>query len=152
MLSIEPRAGVLEVLNGDASWRSAAGRDEVSGAHVLPAAGHGFAPEEIFASEAMKRLLKELSQHYDLVILDCAPILTLAEVRDLAAQADGVIVVARRNKTPKLALQTAMTELRSINASVLGVVFNGADLGAPGRSSYADPLYFRAAKKEMYTA
>lgn len=152
MLDIEPRAGVLQVLRGDVSWRAAAGRDDASGAHVLPATDGSFTSEDVFNSDAMKRLVNDLANVYDFIILDCAPVLTLAEVRDLAALADGVVVVARRNKTPKLALQTAMTELRAINATVLGVAFNGVDVSAPGRLSYADPLYFAAAKKGMYTA
>jgi len=84
--------------------------------------------------------------------LDCAPVLTLADVRDLASLADGVVVVARRGKTPVLALQTAISELRAVNAEIIGIAFNGVDMSAPGRLSYADPLYFAHAEKNKYFA
>ncbi|WP_395647906.1 GumC family protein [Terricaulis sp.] len=150
LLCIEPTAGVLQVLHGEVNWRNVAGRDEPSGAHVLPAAGDAATAEDVFSTEAMRTLLRELSDAYELVILDCAPVLTLAEVRDLAAMADGVVLVARRNKTARAAVQTAINELRATNATILGVAFNGVDVTAPGRVSYADPLYFNHSEKDTY--
>ncbi len=150
MLCIEPRAGIAQVLRGEVSWREAAGSDEFSGAHILPAAVEEFTSEDLFGTEAMSELIRELSGVYDLVLLDCAPVLTLAEVRDLAAMADGVVLVARRNSTEIAALQTAVHELKAVNAQILGVAFNGVDLRSPGRLSYADPLYFSHAEKYKY--
>jgi Mrp family chromosome partitioning ATPase len=150
LLCIEPSAGVLQVLRGEVDWRTVAGRDEPSGAHVLPAATDEATAEDVFNTEAMRKLLKELSEAYELVILDCAPVLTLAEVRDLAALSDGVVLVARRNRTARAAVQTALSELRSTGASILGVAFNCVDVSAPGRLSYADPLYFNHAGRDVY--
>jgi Mrp family chromosome partitioning ATPase len=78
--------------------------------------------------------------------------LTLADVRDVTSLADGVVVVARRGRTPIIALQKAISELNAINAPILGVAFNGVDLRTPGRYSYADPLYFTHAQRGMYTS
>lgn len=150
MLCIEPSVGIAQVLRGVTPWREATGSDEFSGAHILPAAVEEFTAEDLFDSQAMRDLMSELSSVYDLVLLDCAPVLTLAEVRDLAAMADGVVVVARRNSTEVAALQTAVHELRAVNAQILGVAFNGVDVRAPGRLSYADPLYFSHAERRKY--
>jgi Mrp family chromosome partitioning ATPase len=97
-------------------------------------------------------LLEELRSTYDLIILDCAPVLTLADVRGLASLSDGAVVVARRGKTPVVALRHAINELEAINASIIGIALNGVDLRVPGRYSYADPLYFTHAERGMYTA
>jgi capsular exopolysaccharide synthesis family protein len=150
MLCIEPTVGIAQVLRGETSWREATGSDEFSGAHILPAAVEEFTAEDLFDSGAMRDLMRELSGAYDLVLLDCAPVLTLAEVRDLAAMADGVVLVARRNSTEVAALQTAVHELKAVNAQILGVAFNGVDMHAPGRLSYADPLYFSHAERRKY--
>ena len=151
LLNIEPKNGILQILRGETTWRAAAGEDELSGAHVIPAAGDGFTAEDVFGSVAMRQLLEELRSAYDLIILDCAPVLTLADVRALATLADGAVVVARRGKTPVVALRHAINELEAINASVIGIAFNGVDLRVPGRYSYADPLYFTHAQRGMYT-
>jgi polysaccharide biosynthesis transport protein len=152
MLCIEPIAGITQVLRGEKTWGEVTGRDEVSGAHILPAASEDFVAEDLFNSDAMRQLTRELSQCYDLIVLDCAPVLTLADVRDLASLADGVVVVARRGKTPILALQTAISELRAVNAEIIGIAFNGVDMSTPGRLSYADPLYFAHAARNQYLA
>lgn len=151
LLNIEPQNGILQVLRGETAWKSAAGEDELSGAHVIPAAGDGFTAEDVFGSVAMRQLLEELRSTYDLIILDCAPVLTLADVRDIASLADGAVVVARKGKTPIVALRQAVNELEAINASIIGVALNGVDLRTPGRYSYADPLYFTHAQRGMYT-
>lgn len=150
LLCIEPIAGIVQVLKGEVSWKSIVGRDVPSGAHVLPAAGDEATAEDLFNTEAMRRLLKDLAAEYELVILDCAPVLTLAEVRDLAAMSDGVVLVARRNKTARAAVTTAISELKATNAVILGVAFNGVDISAPGRTTYADPLYFNHADRDVY--
>ncbi|MBC7768294.1 MAG: AAA family ATPase [Phycisphaerales bacterium] len=151
LLSIDPQVGIMQVLRNETQWSAAVGVDEASGAHVLPAAGDCYTAEDVFGSDAMKTMLRNLSETYDIIILDCAPVLALAEVRDVAALADGVVVVARRGQTDAMALQTALHELKAVRAPVLGVALNGVDARAPGRSSYADPLYFSHAEAGMYT-
>jgi capsular exopolysaccharide synthesis family protein len=147
LLCIAPRAGITQVLRGEVDWRAVTGRDEVSGADVLPAAEEDLVSEELFNSNAMSALMRELSSVYDLIVIDCAPVLTLADVRDLSAQVDGVIVVARRNVTATRALQAAVNELRAVGATILGVAFNDIDISSPGRLSYSDPLYFSHAER-----
>lgn len=151
LLGIDPRVGLLEVLRGERTWRQVVGSDDFSGAHVLPAAGDSFTPEDVFSSDAMHNLLQELRGSYDLIVLDCPPILTLAEARDVAVLADGVVIVARRGKTTSHSLRTAVAELREAGANIVGGALNGVDISAPGRTSYRDPLYFSHAQKGAYT-
>jgi succinoglycan biosynthesis transport protein ExoP len=151
VLGIEPKRGIVEVLRGEAKWRDVVGEDEASGAHVIAAAGDCFTSQNLFSSRAFGRLLDELSAEYELVVLDCPPVLTLAEGRDIAAQTDGVVLVARRGQTTQFSLRKAIRELNDVGANVIGVAFNAIDVRAPGNSSYSDPLYFSHAQKGMYT-
>lgn len=150
LLCIEPEKGLAQVLRGEVHWREVTGREEYGGADVLPAAVEEFSPEDVFNTEAMRGLLRELSRVYDLVVLDCPPVLALAEVRDLATMADGVVLVARANKTDVGALQTAVNELTAVNARILGVALNGVNPHAAGAMSYADPIYFSHAARNAY--
>ena len=151
LLGIAPTRGILEVLRGEIGWRDVVGADDGSGAHIIPAAGDCFTPEDMFGSPAMRSLLAELAQCYDLVILDCPPVLTLAEARDLAALADATVLVARSGRTATHALRVAHAELAAAGANVVGVALNGVDVNAPGVSSYSDPLYFNRAQRGTYT-
>ena len=143
VIDIESDVGILQVLAGEAPWRSAIVRDPNSDAHVLPVATSGFTPRDVFGSDAMSRLVGELRAHYDLVILDCAPILAVAETRVLVKHADSVVIVARAGRSHIGAVRTAVAQTESAGGKVLGVALNCV---LPHWQSYADSLYFYQAK------
>lgn len=150
-LAIEPERGLLQVLLREASWRDVVGRDEVSTAHVLPAASSSFTPVDVFESERLHALLSELRDCYDLVVLDCPPILSLAETRAIVREADGALVVARANKTTTHVLRAAVRQVHNAGGNLVGVTLNDVDRKAPGLYSYADPLYFTPSAKGFYS-
>lgn len=139
VLDIEPTVGLLQVLNGEVNWRQATHLDEASGMYVLPVSGSGFTPKEIFGAEDLSRLLGELRNAFDLIVLDCAPVLAVAETRVAVAQADCAIMVVRWQKTPLRAVRAALQQLQDAGASVRGVALNGVDRRVPGYYSY--PTY-----------
>jgi len=143
VIDIESDVGILQVLAGEAPWRAAIVRDPNSDAHILPVATSGFTPRDVFGSEAMERLVSELRAHYDLVILDCAPILAVAETRVLVKHADSVVIVARAGRSHVGAVRTAVQQTESAGGKVLGVALNCV---LPHWQSYADSLYFYQAK------
>lgn len=143
VIDIETDVGILQVLAGEAPWRSAIVRDPNSDAHVLPVATSGFTPRDVFGSEAMERLIGELRAHYDLVILDCAPILAVAETRILVKQADTTVIVARAGRSAIGAVRSAIAQTEGAGGKVLGIALNCV---MPHWQSYADSLYFYQSK------
>ncbi|MGD9967373.1 MAG: polysaccharide biosynthesis tyrosine autokinase [Hyphomonadaceae bacterium] len=139
VLDIEPPIGLLQVLSGEANWRQAIYLDEASGMCVLPVSGSGFTPKEIFGAEDMSRLIADLRGSFDLIVLDCAPVLAVAETRVAAAKADCVVVVSRWQKTPMRAVRAALQQLHDAGANIRGVALNGLDRSVPGYYSY--PTY-----------
>lgn len=143
VIDIEAETGILQVLAGETHWRSAIVTDPGSEAHVLPVATSGFTPRDVFGSDAMERLISELRANYDLVILDCAPILAVAETRILVKQADTTVVVARAGTSAIGAVKSAISQTENAGGKVLGVALNCVQ---PMWSSYADSLYFYDSK------
>ena len=143
VIDIETDVGILQVLAGEAPWRSAVVRDPNSDAHVLPVATSGFTPRDVFGSEAMGRLVRDLRAHYDLVILDCAPILAVAETRILVGQADTTVLVARAGRTAIGAMRSAVAQTEAAGGKVLGIALNYV---LPRWQSYSDSLYFNESK------
>lgn len=143
VIDIETDVGILQVLAGEAPWRSAIVRDPNSDAHVLPVATSGFTPRDVFGSDAMERLVGELRAHYDLVILDCAPILAVAETRVLVKHADTTVIVARAGRSAVGAVRSAVHQTEGAGGKVLGIALNCVQ---PHWQSYADSLYFYQSK------
>jgi capsular exopolysaccharide synthesis family protein len=152
LLDITPEFGLLEVLNGERRWQAACGVDEASGAHVLPIRPADFSTRDIIGSPAMRALIDDLRAHYDMIVLDCAPVLALAETRAAAALADTVVVVGSWRKTSAHALAAALNHLDAAGAQVAGVALNRIDMNAPGRTSYHDTLYYSDVHKAYYHA
>ena len=86
LLGVDAKVGLLDVLDGQVTLKDALMQGETSGAWVLPIAHREFTPKEVFNTEAMGRLLDTLRQDFDLVILDTAPVLAIAETRVLASR------------------------------------------------------------------
>ncbi len=143
VIDLESDQGILQVLAGEATWQQAIVNDPNSDAHVLPVAASGFTPRDVFGSDAMSRLIGDLRAHYDLVILDCAPILAVAETRVLVAQADTTVIVARAGRSAIGAVRTAVAQTEGAGGKVLGIALNCV---LPHWQSYADSLYFYQSK------
>ncbi len=152
ILASEPQIGLIEVLNGTATLEQALVRDELSGAMILPLSKSAHTPRDVFGTNAMRRLLEELRRRFDTTILDTAPVLPIADTRVLAPLADVVVLLARWRKTPRLAVDSSLRLLKSVNAPVVGVVLTQVDLKAQARHGYGDAGYYYEAYKKYYTS
>jgi capsular exopolysaccharide synthesis family protein len=152
LLLEDPQVGLLEVLNGEATLQQAISVDAPSGAHVLPVASSKFTPRDVFGTPAMDKLLADLRARYDLVILDTAPVLPVADTRVLAQKADLLVMLARWRKTPEPAIEAAFRLLDTTGVSVGGVVLTQVDMKQQARYGYGDPGYYYAEYKKYYVS
>jgi non-specific protein-tyrosine kinase len=74
---------------------------------------------------AIRRLLDQLSANYDVVLLDCGPVLGSIEAAIVSAEVDSVILVVSRGGD-RTAAEHAVNLLVSAGAEVEGIVFNRA--------------------------
>jgi capsular exopolysaccharide synthesis family protein len=90
-------------------------------------------PAAALNSARMRKLLADLRQAYDFVIIDSAPVLAYADIRIISPMADGVVLVARSGITTREAMARTKEILAEIQgAPILNVVLNGADSIAAG--------------------
>ena len=152
LLGVEADRGLLDVLDGSASLADVLLKGEASGAWVLPTAKREFTPREVFNTPEMAALLRQLRDDFDMVILDTAPVLAVAETRVLASQADAVMFLARWRKTPAKAAEAALRSLEQSEATVAGAVLTQVDMQEQARYGYGDPGYYYSAYKAYYTS
>jgi capsular exopolysaccharide synthesis family protein len=106
------------------------------GLSVLPAGRPRSLSSELLAKERMGQLMAELRARFPdyQMIIDNPPILSTPDPMVVAKHVDGILLVVRAGKTPRDYLLKA---LRSINSTkVMGIVFNGADLGMASKYYY----------------
>lgn len=126
-LGLSGRPGLVEVLAGQAKLDDVILTDPASGAHVLPLNSSGVGNFDIVQSDATVALLERCKQFYDLIVLDIAPTIPVAEARAVAAMSDAVLMVVRWRTTPRNVIRTALRELERAEANVFGVVLTQVD-------------------------
>ncbi len=95
--------------------------DAIASGHIPPN------PAELLASEEMEKLINKLREEYDYVIIDTNPIGLVADAQILSSKVDGVILVARYEKTKKENLLSCKKMIDQVGGNTIGVVLNGID-------------------------
>lgn len=96
-------------------------------------------PTGIFDSRAIHGMLEEVRFYYDLILIDCAPVLPVSDPMLLAADMDGVILVIKAGATQREVAKRASDLLQNQNARFLGVVLNNLSNILP--YYYSDSYY-----------
>lgn len=79
-------------------------------------------PSELLGSLAAQKVLNELRGQFDYVIVDSSPLLAVTDAAILAANSDGVLIMARYGQTKREQLAHAIRNLQDVGASLVGAV------------------------------
>jgi capsular exopolysaccharide synthesis family protein len=85
-------------------------------------------PAELVGSQRMKRLIKEVGEQFDMVLIDTPPVVAVTDAAILAQEVDGVILVLAAGEVNKDFAQRAKELLDKVGAKILGAVLNKADM------------------------
>jgi tyrosine-protein kinase len=125
MLDVPLTPGLTAVLIGDVTLPQAIQTAaSVPNLSVLPAGYPPPNPSELLSGERARRLIDVLGQTYDVVIIDCPPVLPVTDSLVLARMADTTLLVTSANKTSKRSLTRAVELLRQVDAPLVGTVLN----------------------------
>jgi capsular exopolysaccharide synthesis family protein len=93
-------------------------------------------PSELLGSRPMGELVAELRRRADVVLIDSAPVLPVADPVVVSQFADGVLLVARAGATTRDHIKAARAACDRGGARVLGVVLNAAPFNADRAAYY----------------
>ena len=131
-LGMGPTLGLSNVLTGAASLQEAIIPSTiVPEMFLLPAGTPPPNPAELLASTKMKNVLEELRKHYDHIVIDSPPTLSVTDAVVMSTAADAVVLVIRSGHTTRPALRRARDILLQVNARVCGVLVNAVNLNSP---------------------
>lgn len=83
------------------------------------------------SSSLVGRTIADFREEGDLAILDCPPILPVADALSLATHVDGVVLVVRSGDTRKEDVTAAAESIARSGGRLLGIVVNGAPGSGP---------------------
>lgn len=104
-------------------------------------------PVELLGSENNRRLIKNLRKKYDIIILDCPPVLGLSDALILTQFSDANIMTFSIKKTKKENLERAIKAFDTANAKITGIVVNRATMSKNGYYGYYYNDYYASGEK-----
>lgn len=123
----------------------------IDGLSLLPSGAPHENPAELLARKSFANLLESLRNKFDYVLLDCPPILPVADPAIVAPLCDGVLFVATIDSESKPKSARCQQILAGVNANVIGVIVNRAD-DARAHYGYARYGYESSESSDYYGA
>jgi capsular exopolysaccharide synthesis family protein len=134
-----PRSpGLSNVLAGDAKPSEALIESSTNGLFVLPAGTEVANPGDLLDHERLNHLIQGFRQVFDVVIIDCAPVLVVADAAIAANAAMAVLLVVGAGTARPEGVRGAIDRLASVHAQVIGVVLNKMNLEPRSEYYYGD--------------
>jgi len=145
-------AGLREMLRDGAELGSAMVQDSASGAMILPITTAFPDGERLLERGNFHRMIGALRDHFGVIILDTAPILPIADTREIVSLADNVVITALWRKTSDDALRAALRLLPLHGIDDIGVTLNRMDMRKQASFGGGDAAFYYQAYKRYYTS
>jgi capsular exopolysaccharide synthesis family protein len=130
------RTGLTSLLTGQATLQEVIKETHIERVDILTAGPIPPNPSEILSSNRMTRILEELKETYDIILIDTPPALAVTDAQIIAAKVDGVILVIDSGKVKTEMAMKTKASLDHVKARILGVVLNNID------RKHADSYYY----------
>jgi capsular exopolysaccharide synthesis family protein len=101
---------------------------DVGNLYILPSPGPVRQSAAILESSEMRRLMEDVRERFDLVILDTSPLSISNDPLLIQPYSDGIVLVARPHYTQENMLGEAIDQLVESELGLLGAIINGADI------------------------
>lgn len=112
-------------------------------------------PVELLISARMGRLLEQLRESFDYVILDLPPVGEVSDALAVAKETDGILLVVRQNYCNRIALSAAVRQFEFLETRLLGIAYNcTTEDGGYGKGYYKKyyKKYYRKYEGSYMTA
>jgi len=140
MFSIDRHIGLTTVLNGETTLDEAIIKSLSVNVNLLASGALPSDTSEVLGSDKMKDLINQTKDQYDIVLLDSAPALGMADTLVLAGETDGTILVVKTGEATRKMLKITVSQLKEVGANIIGVVLN--DVNVKRDRYYSDYYYY----------
>jgi len=137
-MGMEGSVGLTNVLIGQADLHDVLQPFGDTGVQVLGSGQIPPNPSELLGSETMARVIRQLEQMFDYVVIDAPPVLPVTDAAVLSTLTGGVVVVAGCGVVAKEQLTRTLASIRGVNGNVLGIVVNRV----PTKGANAESYYY----------
>lgn len=145
LFGVPSEPGLAEILRGELKIAEVVRQTNLPNLSFISRGKPPRNPGELFLGTNMDRLLQDVYNEYDYILIDSAPVLAADDTTSLAPKMDGVLFVVRNSYTSAKLLRQSMELLHQRQVRILGVVYNRADTRAGDYNYYNYPQYYISA-------
>ena len=100
-------------------------------------------PSELLGSARMARVMEQLKQQYEYIIIDLPPVTVVSDAIAISKLLDGVVMVVRSEVSDRKLLAEALRQLNMVNIRILGFVYRDTDAGKKKYSYRYSKKYYK---------
>ena len=128
--------GLIDVVKEEASFEEIATpiNKQWPNLDVFPAGHLKGDPYSLLYGNQLNRIMTEAKNAYDLIIIDCPPVMPILDQDFLAEIVDGIIMVIRAGRSNKKRVKEAMEQMEGKN--LIGILFNDVQKPIIGAAYY----------------
>ena len=133
--------GLTEVLRGELTPDQAVQHTDIPKLDLMTCGIYPPNPAELLLSWRLKETLDWAHKNYDRIVIDCPPIMGIADSAILGAAVDGVLFVIWAGRTSRRYVRVAKLTAVSRGAKIFGFILNNLEPGRVGYYHYY-PYYY----------
>lgn len=120
--------------------------DEESSFDVISSGNNPPNPIELLSSAKMQKMLFELRNSYDYIIMDLPPVGEVSDAMVAAKLTDGILIVVRQDYCNTVALSSAVSQFEFVETRILGIVMNCVNQNYGKYTRYGKGYYSKYSK------
>jgi len=122
-------AGLSNLITQSASAKQCIIRGAFGGnIDILPSGPLPEQPLELLSSKRFEKILEQLGNHYDRIVIDSAPTQAVSDGLVLAKLSDAVIYIVKSHDTSMELVKRGTLRLKQVNAPIAGVLITQVDI------------------------
>lgn len=135
--------GLAHYLSGQCSLDDCIYESNFYGMCLIPAGRDVTNPISLMDTRYFSALLDELTQHFDMVLIDAPPVGMVIDAAEMASCCDGTVLVTEHKKTRLRDIAACKRQMEQSGTPVLGCVINKVKFDTLSEKRYYNRGYYR---------
>lgn len=138
---IKNTEGMSEWLSGNRQFADVLRKTEVEHVDMITGGTIPPNPAELLDPGTIARLLRDHSANYDVILVDSAPVLAIADAVSVANSVEAVVYVIESGKNLPKSVLSSLNRLRDAQAHIAGVLLTKFDASSSGYGNSYESTY-----------